>query len=73
MKKSIKTLTFGLLTVGMLAGCNKPSPAADWTAEQKSIMSEHLHGVVLPFFKSEATVEYKAQYDEVIKALKDLK
>ena len=66
MKKSIKTLTFGLLTVGMLAGCNKPSPAADWTAEQKSIMSEHLHGVVLPFFKSDATVKYESQYDEVV-------
>lgn len=66
MKKSIKTLTFGLLTVGMLAGCNKPAPAPDWTAEQKSIMSEHLHGVVLPFFKSEATVEYDSQYDEVV-------
>ena len=64
MKKSIKTLTFGLLTVGMLAGCNKPAP--DWTAEQKSIMSEHLHGVVLPFFKSDATVKYESQYDEVV-------
>ena len=66
MKKSIKTLTFGLLTVGMLAGCNKPAPVADWTAEQKSIMSEHLHGVVLPFFKSDATVKYESQYDEVV-------
>lgn len=65
MKKSIKTLTFGLLTVGMLAGCNK-APAPDWTAEQKSIMSEHLHGVVLPFFKSDAAVEYDSQYDEVV-------
>ncbi len=65
MKKSIKTLTFGLLTVGMLAGCNK-APAADWTAEQKSIMSEHLHGVVLPFFKSDATVKYDSEYDEVV-------
>ncbi len=66
MKKSIKTLTFGLLTVGMLAGCNKPAPVADWTAEQKSIMSEHLHGVVLPFFKSDATVKYDSEYAEVV-------
>lgn len=60
MKKSIKALTLGLLTVSMLAGCNKQAPDPTWSDEVKEMMTQNLHGVVLPYLSlsnMEATVK----------------
>lgn len=65
MKKSIKTIAFALLTVGMLAGCNKNSaPAAqgDWSDEAKADMTI-LMGEVLPYVQlEEETFYFEYQY-----------
>ena len=60
MKKSIKALTLGLLTVSMLAGCNKQAPDPTWSDEVKEMMTQNLHGVILPYLSlsnMEATVD----------------
>lgn len=60
MKKSIKALTLGLLTVSMLAGCNKQAPDPTWSDEVKEMMTQNLHGVILPYLSlsnMEATVK----------------
>ena len=48
MKKSIKTLAIGLLTVSMLAGCKK-APDPTWSDEVKEMMTQYLHGEILPY------------------------
>ena len=49
MKKSLKTLALGLVTVGMLAACNKPAAPAYWSNDDVNLMKEKMHGLVLPF------------------------
>lgn len=65
MKKSIKTIAFTLLSVGMLAGCNKPAPgpAKDWSDEVKATMTA-LMGEVLPYVElDEETFYFQYTYE----------
>lgn len=64
MKKSIKTIAFALLTVGMLAGCKpSPTPAKDWDDETKRAMTILL-GEVLPYVDlNEETTYFEMEYE----------
>ena len=59
MKKSIKTIAFALLTVGMLAGCQpKPSPVSkNWDDDTQKAMNLFF-GEVLPFVELNAETTY---------------
>ena len=66
MKKSFKTLTLGLLTIGMLAGCGQ-KPAPTWSSEDAKTMSDNLYGVVLPFVSLEnPEVKFDSENDQVV-------
>ena len=65
MKKSLKTLVFATMTVGMLAACNQSAPA-NWSKEDKALMQENLHGIVLPYLNSKGvTVEFNEKQKAV--------
>ena len=43
----------------------EPPVTDDWTDEQKDLMSEHLHGEILPYLGMSVEVEYSAEADIV--------
>ena len=67
MKKSFRTLTLGLLTIGMLAACNPPAPAPNWSSDDQKTMSDNLYGVVLPYVSlGNLEVKFDSAQDQVV-------
>ncbi len=68
MFKTFKLVGLSLLTVGMLAGCNKSSSSPTWSKDDKTYFDEYLYGEVLPYASGfgKLTVAYDSDYNYVV-------